>query len=47
MAYEIIKRLQATNQTEIFNQLQDAVTAKKNQKVNYIKYLKKALMQKR
>lgn len=32
IAYEIIKRLQATNQTEILNQLQNAVTAKEKSK---------------
>ena len=32
IAYEIIKRLQETNQTEILQQLQDAVTAKEKAK---------------
>ncbi|MEP6685060.1 MAG: hypothetical protein ABJA35_17425, partial [Parafilimonas sp.] len=32
LAYEIIKRLQETNQTEILQQLQDAVTAREKAK---------------
>ena len=51
MAYEIVKRLKASNKDNILEKLEDGVKVKEGKskrcpKVSYIKSLKKAMMQK-